>query len=259
MSRSGRDALARIPRAHRAARREARADRRRAGASRRAAGRTCEPSATPSVGGTDPGALVQLANADARPADAVLIDAGWLQNEAATTLVESLFSARNVPCVTMRERFAARARRSTGCSKWWCERYCARSCERRSPVRPSQVLKFRMFCALARAGPGLARYRQAMKPTKSLFVLALLLVPGLAAAQGYYGGGGPGYCSQPPARSSPAASTTAGPPRVRRQHRPRRHARRRQQHHELQQLQLQPDRGRGRRTHRRLPRRRASR
>ncbi|NVB81879.1 MAG: PilZ domain-containing protein [Kofleriaceae bacterium] len=53
------------------------------------------------VGGTDPGALVQLANADSRPADAVLIDAGWLQGDAATTLVESLFSARNVPCVTM--------------------------------------------------------------------------------------------------------------------------------------------------------------
>jgi hypothetical protein len=53
------------------------------------------------VGGTDPGVLVQLANTDARPADAVLIDAGWLQGDAATTLVESLFSARNVPCVTM--------------------------------------------------------------------------------------------------------------------------------------------------------------
>jgi len=52
-------------------------------------------------GGTDPGTLVQLANGDARPADAVLIDAGWLQNESSTTLVESLFSARNVPCVTM--------------------------------------------------------------------------------------------------------------------------------------------------------------
>jgi hypothetical protein len=52
-------------------------------------------------GGTDPGTLVQLAGADARPADAVLIDAGWLQNESSTSLVESLFSARNVPCVTM--------------------------------------------------------------------------------------------------------------------------------------------------------------
>jgi len=52
-------------------------------------------------GGTDPGTLVQLANSDTRLADAVLIDAGWLQNEASSTLVESLFSARNVPCVTM--------------------------------------------------------------------------------------------------------------------------------------------------------------
>ncbi|HTL38010.1 MAG TPA: PilZ domain-containing protein [Kofleriaceae bacterium] len=53
------------------------------------------------VGGTDPGALVQLASGDARPADAVLIDAGWLQSDGSATLVESLFSARNVPCVTM--------------------------------------------------------------------------------------------------------------------------------------------------------------
>jgi hypothetical protein len=53
------------------------------------------------TGGTDPGALVELANSDARPADAVLIDAGWLQNEASASLVENLFTARNVPCVTM--------------------------------------------------------------------------------------------------------------------------------------------------------------
>ena len=32
-----------------------------------------------------------------------------------------------------------------------------------------------------------------MKPTKTLFVLALLVVPSLASAQGYYGGSGPGY------------------------------------------------------------------
>jgi hypothetical protein len=35
-----------------------------------------------------------------------------------------------------------------------------------------------------------------MKPIKSLLVLAIMLVPGLAAAQGYGGGGG-GYYSQP--------------------------------------------------------------
>ncbi len=52
-------------------------------------------------GGTDPGTLVQLASGDARPADVVLIDAGWLHNESSTCLVESLFTARNVPCVTM--------------------------------------------------------------------------------------------------------------------------------------------------------------
>lgn len=53
------------------------------------------------IGGTDPGALVQLASTDGRPADAVLIDAGWLENDSSASLVESLFSARNVPCVTM--------------------------------------------------------------------------------------------------------------------------------------------------------------
>lgn len=53
------------------------------------------------TGGTDPGALVQLAKSEGRPADAVLIDAGWLQNEASATLMETMFSARNVPCVTM--------------------------------------------------------------------------------------------------------------------------------------------------------------
>ena len=63
------------------------------------------------TGGTDPGALVQLANADDRPADAVLIDAGWLQNEASATLVENVFNARNVPCVTMHGE-ARRARQA---------------------------------------------------------------------------------------------------------------------------------------------------
>ena len=49
----------------------------------------------------DPGALAQLANSDSRAADAVLIDAGWLQNEANATLMENTFTKRNVPCVTM--------------------------------------------------------------------------------------------------------------------------------------------------------------
>jgi hypothetical protein len=52
-------------------------------------------------GGTDPGALVALASTDGRPADAVLIDSGWLQNEASASLVENLFQQQNVPCVTM--------------------------------------------------------------------------------------------------------------------------------------------------------------
>nr|HEX4316752.1 PilZ domain-containing protein [Kofleriaceae bacterium] len=52
------------------------------------------------TGGTDPGALVQLATADSRPVDAAVVDAGWLGQGASATWVESLFSARNVPCVT---------------------------------------------------------------------------------------------------------------------------------------------------------------
>ncbi|MBS1123226.1 MAG: hypothetical protein H6Q90_5454 [Deltaproteobacteria bacterium] len=52
------------------------------------------------TGGTDPTALVQLAGAE-RPVDAVLIDGAWLASGNATTRIEELFSARNVPCVTM--------------------------------------------------------------------------------------------------------------------------------------------------------------
>jgi hypothetical protein len=53
------------------------------------------------TGGTDPGALVQLANADARPVDAALIDSNWLGGGASASWVENLFSARDVPCVTV--------------------------------------------------------------------------------------------------------------------------------------------------------------
>lgn len=51
-------------------------------------------------GGTDPGALVQLAGA-ARPVDAVLLDGDWLAPGTSTSLIESLFSAKQVPCVTL--------------------------------------------------------------------------------------------------------------------------------------------------------------
>ncbi len=51
-------------------------------------------------GGTDPGALVQLAGA-ARPVDAVLLDGDWLAPGTSTSWIESLFSARKVPCVTL--------------------------------------------------------------------------------------------------------------------------------------------------------------
>jgi hypothetical protein len=53
------------------------------------------------TGGTDPGALVQLARASERPFDVVLLDAGWLPSNASASWVESLFSARDVPCVTL--------------------------------------------------------------------------------------------------------------------------------------------------------------
>ncbi|HEU0035863.1 MAG TPA: PilZ domain-containing protein [Kofleriaceae bacterium] len=52
------------------------------------------------TGGTDPGALVQLAGAE-RPVDAVLMDGGWLTPGSSMAWIESLFSARNVPCVTI--------------------------------------------------------------------------------------------------------------------------------------------------------------
>jgi hypothetical protein len=54
------------------------------------------------TGGTDPGALVQLANADPRPVDAALIDAGWVQEGGAAAWLQSLFTARKVPCLTLR-------------------------------------------------------------------------------------------------------------------------------------------------------------
>jgi hypothetical protein len=63
------------------------------------------------LGGSDPGALVQLARADDRPADAALLDAGWLSNGASASWVESLFSARNVPFVTL-QGDARRARQA---------------------------------------------------------------------------------------------------------------------------------------------------
>ncbi|HET7502984.1 MAG TPA: hypothetical protein VFK02_18315 [Kofleriaceae bacterium] len=53
------------------------------------------------TGGSDPSALAQLASAEARPVDAALIDAGWLATSSSPDWVEEMFSARNVPCVTM--------------------------------------------------------------------------------------------------------------------------------------------------------------
>lgn len=42
-----------------------------------------------------------------------------------------------------------------------------------------------------------------MKPIKSLLVLAMMVVPGVAAAQGYYGGSGPGFYNQPSSTTLP--------------------------------------------------------
>lgn len=52
------------------------------------------------TGGSEPGVIAQLASAEAHPVDAALIDASWLA-AASSPRVESLFSARKVPCVTV--------------------------------------------------------------------------------------------------------------------------------------------------------------
>jgi hypothetical protein len=53
------------------------------------------------TGGTDPGAIVQLANRDAHPADAVLIDATWAASEGTSAALESVFAAKHLPFVTL--------------------------------------------------------------------------------------------------------------------------------------------------------------
>jgi hypothetical protein len=62
------------------------------------------------TGGTDASALVQLASTEARPVDAAMIDGGWLTAGTPSQWVESLFSARNVPCVTIHGADGRRAR-----------------------------------------------------------------------------------------------------------------------------------------------------
>lgn len=51
--------------------------------------------------GTEPGAIAQLVSAEARPFDAALIDATWLITEGSTLWVESVFTARSIPYVTV--------------------------------------------------------------------------------------------------------------------------------------------------------------
>lgn len=53
------------------------------------------------TGGTEPSAIAQLVSAEARPVDAALIDATWLIAEGSTLWVESVFTARGVPYVTV--------------------------------------------------------------------------------------------------------------------------------------------------------------
>jgi hypothetical protein len=53
------------------------------------------------TGGSDPGAIAQLVSTPALPFDAALIDAGWLALASSPEWVEAVFSARNVPCVTL--------------------------------------------------------------------------------------------------------------------------------------------------------------
>jgi hypothetical protein len=53
------------------------------------------------TGGTEPGAIAQLVSAEARPFDAALIDATWLLSEGSTLWVESVFTARSIPYVTV--------------------------------------------------------------------------------------------------------------------------------------------------------------
>jgi len=52
------------------------------------------------TGGSEPGAIAELASADAHPIDAALLDATWLATAGTPSGVEALLSARNVPCVT---------------------------------------------------------------------------------------------------------------------------------------------------------------
>ena len=53
------------------------------------------------AGGTEPGAIAQLVSAEARPFDAALLDATWLLSEGSTLWVESVFTARAIPYVTV--------------------------------------------------------------------------------------------------------------------------------------------------------------
>ena len=94
MAETDRDALARVPRADRAARREARADRRVARAARRAAGgaRGCGLRRDRRNGSGQRWCSSRAT--DARPVDAALIDAGWLQNGASASWVENRCSRR---------------------------------------------------------------------------------------------------------------------------------------------------------------------
>jgi hypothetical protein len=61
------------------------------------------------AGGTNPEALIQLSDAEPRPPDVALIDATFMDADAPTNWLESVFFARKIPCVTHRGE-ASRAR-----------------------------------------------------------------------------------------------------------------------------------------------------
>jgi hypothetical protein len=54
------------------------------------------------MGGTDPGTLVQLSDAETLPPDVAVIDSTLLEGSEPSHWLETLFSARKVPCVTLR-------------------------------------------------------------------------------------------------------------------------------------------------------------
>src|SRR5689334_22684865 len=73
---------------------------------------------------------------------------------------------------------------------------CTARCEQRLTGPTVQPTEITTVWSLAR-WPQTCDDVAAMKPIKSILVIAVMLAPGIAAAQGYYGGSGPGYYNRP--------------------------------------------------------------